>query len=79
MTNKDAHEEAAGMNLEPLFFKLSDIDPDAEYIGSEVIYATGAHIPKQCYIDYGRDLDGCSSQENGGCKSCILYRDEVKE
>jgi hypothetical protein len=57
--------------------KLSDIDPDAEYIDPDVIYPEGAHIPNQCYINYGRDLDGCSSQENGGCRSCILYRNKT--
>ena len=31
MTNKEAHEEAAGMALDPLFFILNGIDPNAEY------------------------------------------------
>jgi len=31
MTNKEAHEEVAGMALDPLFFALNKIDPDAEY------------------------------------------------
>lgn len=31
MTNREAHEEAAGMNLSDLFFTMSGIDPDAEY------------------------------------------------
>jgi hypothetical protein len=29
MTNREAHEEAAGMQLEDLFFVLNGIDPDA--------------------------------------------------
>ena len=29
-------------------------------------------IPEQCYKDFGQDLDGCSRQENGGCKGCRL-------
>jgi hypothetical protein len=33
MTNKEAHEEAAGMSLDPLFFILNGIDPNAEYEG----------------------------------------------
>jgi hypothetical protein len=32
MTNREAHEEAAGMNLDPGFFQLNHIDPDAEYV-----------------------------------------------
>ena len=31
MTNREAHEEAAGMNLSILFFIFNNIDPDAEY------------------------------------------------
>jgi hypothetical protein len=31
MTNREAHEEAAGMNLDDSFFKYNNIDPDAEY------------------------------------------------
>ena len=32
MTNREAHEEAAGMGLDLLFFSLNGIDPDAEYV-----------------------------------------------
>jgi hypothetical protein len=32
LTNKEAHEEAAGMNLDNLFFELNGIDPNAEFI-----------------------------------------------
>lgn len=31
MTNREAYEEAAGMALDPLFFSINRIDPDAEY------------------------------------------------
>lgn len=31
MTNREAHEKAAGMPLDDLFFSLNGIDPDAEY------------------------------------------------
>lgn len=31
MTNREAHEKAAGMNLEMAFFTTNGIDPDAEY------------------------------------------------
>jgi len=31
MTNREAHEEAAGMNLSDMFFRFNGIDPDAEY------------------------------------------------
>lgn len=30
MTNREAHEEAAGMGLEDMFFRFNKIDPDAE-------------------------------------------------
>lgn len=32
-TNRQAHEDAAGMNLEDSFFKVNGIDPDAPYTG----------------------------------------------
>jgi len=32
MTNREAHEEAAGMNLDDKFFKFNGIDPDVEYV-----------------------------------------------
>jgi hypothetical protein len=32
MTNREAHEEAAGMGLEPAFFEFNKIDPNAEYV-----------------------------------------------
>lgn len=32
MTNREAHEEAAGMGLDSLFFIANGIDPDAEYV-----------------------------------------------
>lgn len=32
MTNREAHEEAAGMPLDDIFFKVNRINPDAEYI-----------------------------------------------
>ena len=31
MTNREAYEKAAGMNLNDLFFKLYNIDPDEEW------------------------------------------------
>ena len=27
-------------------------------------------VPRQCYEEFGQDLDGCSRQENQGCKGC---------
>ncbi len=33
MTNREAHEQAAGMGLEESFFSFNGIDPEAEYIG----------------------------------------------
>jgi len=31
VTNREAYEKAAGMNLNDLFFKLYNIDPDEEW------------------------------------------------
>jgi len=41
MTNREAHEEAAGMNLSTEFFTFNGIDPDAEY---EEIQIMGVQI-----------------------------------
>jgi hypothetical protein len=30
MTNREAHEKAAGMGLDDMFFRMNGIDPDAE-------------------------------------------------
>jgi hypothetical protein len=62
MTNREAHEKAAGMGLDDMFFSFNNMDPDAECIEYKV--------PNECYEDYGADLDGCSRQENEGCKGC---------
>ena len=32
MTNREAHEEAAGMGLDDLFFIFNNINPDGEYL-----------------------------------------------
>ncbi len=32
MTNREAHEKAAEMNLCDMFFTLNNIDPDLEYV-----------------------------------------------
>lgn len=32
MTNREAHEKAAGMSLDAIFFSYNNIDPDAEVI-----------------------------------------------
>ena len=36
-------------------------------------------IPKECYEEYGQDLDGCSTQENEGCGRCKLVISENVE
>ena len=33
-------------------------------------------IPKECYEQYGKDLDGCSTQSNEGCGRCSLNKNE---
>lgn len=47
MTNREAHEEAAGYNLDDSFFRMNGIDPDAEYIEKECgkcsSFIPGAH------------------------------------
>lgn len=35
MTNREIHEEAAGMALDDSFFRFNGIDPDAEYIETD--------------------------------------------
>ncbi len=34
-------------------------------------------IPKECYEEYGKDLDGCSTQELESCGRCILANPKV--
>jgi hypothetical protein len=34
-------------------------------------------IPKECYEEYGKDLDGCSTQSSEGCGRCSLNKNEV--
>ena len=40
-TNREAYEEAAGMNLEDSFFTFNRIDPDAEYVQKKSINKEG--------------------------------------
>ncbi len=39
MTNRQAHEQAAGMGLEESFFRFNGIDPEGEYTATEAIPA----------------------------------------
>ena len=32
-------------------------------------------IPKECYEEYGSDLDSCSTQQNEGCGRCRLAKE----
>lgn len=36
------------------------------------------NIPKECYEEYGPDLDGCSTQESEGCGRCKLANAGMK-
>jgi len=36
-------------------------------------------VPKECFEQYGRDLDGCSTQENEGCSRCRLFNGSGEE
>jgi len=36
-------------------------------------------VPKECYEEYGADLDGCSTQEREGCGSCHCFLSQAKE
>jgi ribosomal protein S2 len=40
----------------------------------ELQEAAENRIPEECYIEYGKDLDGCSTQSNEGCGRCVLFR-----
>ena len=31
-------------------------------------------VPKECYEEFGKDLDSCSTQENEGCRRCSLFK-----
>jgi len=31
-------------------------------------------VPDECYEEYGTDLDGCSTQQNGDCERCHLRK-----
>lgn len=45
MTNREVMEEAAGMGLDDSFFRLNNLDPDAEYEeGSEKDNTTSVEI-----------------------------------
>lgn len=33
---------------------------------------------EECYKEFGPDLDGCSTQEMGGCKGCKCFRPYIK-
>ena len=59
MTNREAHEEAAGMGLEGSFFAMNNIDPDAEYIDLE---------EKMGWLRLSED----SLKENWFCGKCSL-------
>ncbi|XFO65399.1 hypothetical protein SPSIL_015090 [Sporomusa silvacetica DSM 10669] len=37
------------------------------------------YIPKECYKDFGSDLDGCSTQENEGCARCSYRKRREQE
>lgn len=70
MTNREAHEEAAGMNLENIFFELSGIDPDGDYCEDEelecVICAGSGYIENPDPMWYGFDVDEIRCDSCGG-------------
>lgn len=45
MTNREAHEEAAGYNLDDSFFTFSGIDPDATAPEEPTYHATLKETP----------------------------------
>lgn len=53
------------MKLEVL--KILGLEPD------------GLVISKQCYEDYGQDLDGCSTQQSEGCGRCHLAKAKLNK
>lgn len=65
MTNRKAHEQFAGMNLDDRFFTFNDIDPDAPYslpdkVGSimDAAKKLTKHI-KQQFGDYPQTKKPC--------------------
>ena len=73
MTNREAHEEAAGMGLEESFFRISGIDPKAEYRPAKKPFEW-VEVLNECIakgknhadlIDWApaQDLFGASSQD----------------
>jgi len=62
---------------------LNSIDELLKWTDGELntdgIYAKGSTVPNGCYINYGRDLDGCSTQQSEGCSRCVLYRNKVEQ
>jgi hypothetical protein len=65
MNNRQAHEEAAGMGLDDMFFRMNRIDPDAEYIPNRPkIERLTARSPKNgmAYLvkvkNHEQDLEG---------------------
>ena len=36
-------------------------------------------VPDHCYEEFGADLDGCSTQQNGGCGECHLIKYQSEE
>ena len=88
MTNREAHEEAAGMGLDPLFFAHNGIDPDApaKCGGCEMVYCKEySNGGKQCFglvSDTHRDCDiirSCQKYDNGKEFYQDLSLDEAAE
>lgn len=45
----------------------------------EKLVLYGGNVPKRCYEEFGKDLDGCSTQQNEGCNKCKLYLNRKEE
>jgi hypothetical protein len=81
MTNKEAHELAAGMGLDNMFFRINGIDPDvmAKYAGCEncLHYNDKDHDEKgsACALCFdGSNYEDVNDMTNR-CENCVHMYD----
>lgn len=81
MTNREAHEEAAGMGLDDMFFRFNKIDPDAE--SSEKNLSAKTHLSDEdaALLEEFRNAVGLgevtdSTARCPHCDTTYTYRDE---
>lgn len=86
MTNREAHEKAAGMALDESFFRFNGINPDAECIESKnekkyMIYATSNDNDSNIVVECA-DIDDMTDYANAlltdGYKELRLLVEDVE-